>query len=65
MVIEFRRAKVVDHSTLAECYELAGTRLHLRHSSPDYLEVLDKVKGMIDVNVTEDPNDHVADNQLA
>lgn len=71
VVIEFRRAKVVDHSALeaidalAEKYKLAGTRLHLRHLSPDCLEVLEKAKGMIEVNVLEDPDYHVADNKLA
>ncbi|MDO8654528.1 MAG: SulP family inorganic anion transporter [Undibacterium sp.] len=71
VVIEFRRAKVVGHSaleaidTLAEKYKLAGTRLHLRHLSPDCLEVLEKAKGMIEVNVLEDPDYPVADNKLA
>jgi len=71
VVIEFRRAKVVDHSALeaidalAERYKMAGTRLHLRHLSPDCLEVLENAKGMIEVNVLEDPNYHVADNKLA
>ena len=70
VVIEFRRAKVVDHSaiqaidSLAERYKDAGKRLHLRHLSPDCLEVLDKAKGMIEVNVLEDPRYHIADNKL-
>jgi len=37
----------------------------LRHLSPDCLEVLENAKGMIEVNVLEDPNYHVADNKLA
>lgn len=70
VVIEFRRARVVDHSALeaidglAERYQQVGKRLHLRHLSPDCLDVLEKAKGMIEVNVLEDPHYHVADNKL-
>ena len=70
VVIEFRRAKVVDHSAiqaidaLAERYKQAGKHLHLRHLSPDCLEVLEKAKGMIEINVLEDPRYHVADDKL-
>ena len=42
----------------------AGKRLHLRHLSPDCLEVLENAKGMIEVNVLEDPHYHMADNKL-
>ncbi|MBI3900146.1 MAG: SulP family inorganic anion transporter [Gammaproteobacteria bacterium] len=71
VVIEFRRARVVDHSALeaidvlADRYQQAGKRLHLRHLSADCLELLDKAKGMIEVNVLEDPHYHVADDKLA
>ncbi len=71
VVVEFRRARVVDHSALqaidalAESYKLAGTRLHLRHLSPDCLDVLEKAKDLIEVNVLEDPQYHVVDNKLA
>jgi SulP family sulfate permease len=70
VVIEFRRARVVDHSAiqaidaLAERYKQTGKRLHLRHLSPDCLELLDKAKGMIEVNVLEDPRYHIADDKL-
>ncbi len=70
VVIDFRNAKVVDHSALAAIdalavrYESAGKKLHLRHLSPDCLELLDNAKGMIEVNVLEDPKYHVADNKL-
>jgi SulP family sulfate permease len=71
VVVEFKRARVVDHSALeaidalAARYEAAGKRLHLRHLSPDCLELLDKAKGMMEVNVLEDPHYHVADDKLA
>lgn len=70
VVVEFRRAKVADHSaiqaidSLAERYKQAGKRLHLRHLSPDCLEVLENARGMIEVNVLEDPHYHIADNKL-
>jgi SulP family sulfate permease len=70
VVIEFHQAKVVDHSaiqaiaTLAERYRQAGKRLHLRHLSPDCLDVLENAKEMIEVNVLEDPHYHIADNKL-
>jgi SulP family sulfate permease len=70
VVVEFRGARVVDHSaiqaidTLAERYRSAGKRLHLRHLSPDCREVLDKARDMIEVNVLEDPRYRVADDKL-
>ncbi|MCC6073300.1 SulP family inorganic anion transporter [Massilia sp. GCM10020059] len=70
VVIEFRKARVVDHSAiqaidaLAERYRQAGKRLHLRHLSPDCREVLGNAKGMIEVNVLEDPRYHIADDKL-
>jgi SulP family sulfate permease len=71
VVIEFRKARVVDHSAiqaidaLAERYKQAGKQLHLRHLSADCLELLDNAKGMIQVSVLEDPRYHVADDKLA
>jgi SulP family sulfate permease len=70
VVIEFRQAKVIDHSaleaidSLAGRYLQAGKQLHLRHLSPDCRDVLEKAKGMVEVNVLEDPRYHVADNKL-
>ena len=51
MVIDFRNARVKDHSALeaidllAERYTQLGKKLHLRHLSPDCLELLDKARG--------------------
>lgn len=70
VVIEFRRSRVVDHSAveaidaLASRYQQAGKRLHLRHLSPDCLEVLTNAKDMVELNVAEDPHYHIADNKL-
>lgn len=71
VVIDFMRARVVDHSAiqaidaLAERYRLAGKRLHLRHLSPDCRELLEKAQDMIEVNLVEDPRYRVADDKLA
>jgi SulP family sulfate permease len=70
VVIEFLRARVVDHSAiqaidaLAERYRALGKRLHLRHLSPDCREVLQNARDMIEVNLLEDPRYHVADDKL-
>jgi SulP family sulfate permease len=70
VVIDFRHARVKDHSgleaidQLAERYTQFGKKLHLRHLSPDCLELLDKARGMVEVNVLEDPHYHPADNRL-
>ncbi|WP_426172727.1 STAS domain-containing protein [Massilia sp. TWR1-2-2] len=70
VVIEFGKAKVVDHSAietidaLALRYQQAGKVLHLRHLSPDCLELLDNAKPMVEVNAFEDPHYHIADDKL-
>ncbi len=70
VVIDFKEAKVVDHSaleavdSLALKYINAGKKLHLKHLSPDCRELLTNAKDLVVVNVMEDPNYHVADNQL-
>ena len=70
VIIDFKDAKVVDHSALeaidalAAKYVAAGKTLHLKHLSPDCLEILDNAKGMVEVNVLEDPTYHIADNKL-
>ena len=70
VVVDFARARVMDHSavaaidSLAERYRKAGKRLHLRHLSPDCLELLTKAKDMVEIDVREDPHYHIADNKL-
>ena len=70
LVDGFKNARVKDHSgleaidQLAERYTRLGKKLHLRHLSPDCLELLDKAKGMVELNVLEDPTYHPADNRL-
>ncbi|SDT88831.1 sulfate permease, SulP family [Verrucomicrobium sp. GAS474] len=70
IVIEFRRARVADHSaiealdSLTAKYEALGKRLHLRHLSPDCRELLTR-KGVIETDPAGDPHYRVADDQLA
>ncbi len=70
VVVEFGKAKVVDHSAieaidaLAARYLQEGKVLHLRHLSPDCLELLGNAKGMVEVNEFEDPHYHIADDKL-
>lgn len=70
VVIDFADARVMDHSAivaidnLAEKYSQLGKTLHLRHLSPDCKELLTKARGMVEVNVMEDPHYHPADDRL-
>jgi SulP family sulfate permease len=70
VMVEFLNARVLDHSaieaidTLAGRYQQFGKRLHLRHLSPDCLELLEKAKDMVEINEYEDPHYHIADNRL-
>ncbi len=70
VVIEFRRARVADHSAiqaidaLAERYRSVGKRLHLRHLSPDCRSLLERAKDMIEVSLPDDPRYRVADDKL-
>jgi SulP family sulfate permease len=70
IVIDFKYSKVADHSAitaidaLAVRYQSSGKKLHLIHLSPDCLEVLENAKGMIEVNLLEDPKYHIADDKL-
>ncbi|MHC4822601.1 MAG: SulP family inorganic anion transporter [Planctomycetota bacterium] len=71
VIIEFGHARVSDHSaieaidSLAERYLKLGKTLHMRHLSPDCTLLLKKAGDMVEVNVLEDPQYHVADDALA
>jgi sulfate permease, SulP family len=71
IVIDFEDAKVMDHSalvaidSLAERYQSANKTLHLRHLSPDCYELLKNAKGMVEVNLVEDPKYHIADDKIS
>ena len=71
VVIDFYFTRVYDQSgleaigKLAERYSKSGKRLHLRHLSEECRVLLDKAQDLIEVNLSEDPNYHVATDRLA
>lgn len=71
VVIDFYFSRVYDQSGLeainglAERYEAAGKRLHLRHLSPECRGLLDTAGDLVEVSVSEDPHYHVASDRLA
>lgn len=71
VIIDFANSRVVDHSaieaidTLAERFSAKGKTLHLRHLSLECKELLDKAGKLVEVNLVEDPNYHVATDKLA
>ncbi len=70
VIVDFARSRVADHSgleaidTLAERYLNAGKTLHLVHLSRECRKLLHKAKGMVEVNVIEDPRYFVAEDSL-
>ncbi|MDX8377289.1 MAG: SulP family inorganic anion transporter [Mariprofundales bacterium] len=71
VIIDFAHSRVADHSAieaidnLAERYRNAGKTLHLRHLSKECRELLQKAGDVVEVNISEDPHYHVADDHLA
>jgi len=71
VVVDFARSRVADHSgleaidTLAERYLNAGKTLHLVHLSAECRKLLHKAKGLVEVNVIEDPKYFIAEDSLA
>ncbi|WP_026464465.1 SulP family inorganic anion transporter [Adhaeribacter aquaticus] len=61
VIIDFKESRVADMSgiealnKLTERYHKASKKLHLRHLSPDCRVLLNNAKGVIDVNILEDP----------
>ncbi len=70
VVIDFYYSRVYDQSgleainVLAEKYQAAGKRLHLTHLSRECRELLDNAGDLVEVNVSEDPQYHVATDRL-
>ena len=70
VIIDFARSRVADHSgleaidTLAERYVNAGKSLHLVHLSAECRKLLTRARGMVEVNVIDDPQYFVADDSL-
>jgi len=70
VVVDFKNSRISDHSAiqaidkLAERYDRAQKRLHLKHVSQECRLLLKKAGPLVEVNVVEDPTYHVADNKL-
>jgi len=70
VVVEFMRSRVADHSgleaidALADRYEKAGKRLHIRHLSRECQLLLKKAGNLVEVNYIEDPSYSVASDKL-
>jgi len=69
--IDFGNSRVLDHSAiqaidkLAERYTRVGKTLHLQHLSTECRLLLETAKGLVEVNLLEDPTYHVADDKIA
>ena len=70
VVIDFYYSRVYDQSgleainKLAEKYDAAGKRLHLTHLSPECRDLLDRAGDFVEINLSEDPQYHVATDRL-
>lgn len=70
VVIDFYYSRVYDQSGLeainwlAEKYEGSGKRLHLTHLSPECRKLLDKAGDLVEINMSEDPQYHIATDRL-
>ncbi|HDK37650.1 MAG TPA: SulP family inorganic anion transporter [Thiolapillus brandeum] len=66
VVVDFKNARVADHSAieaidkLAERYLREHKRLHLKHLAPECRQLLKTAGDLVEVNVVEDPTYHLA-----
>ncbi|OIO69563.1 MAG: sodium-independent anion transporter [Zetaproteobacteria bacterium CG12_big_fil_rev_8_21_14_0_65_55_1124] len=69
--IDCAMSRIADHSAieaidnLAERYKQAGKHLHLTHLSRECVQLLTTAADLVEVNFSEDPSYHVADDKLA
>ena len=70
VVIDFQSSRIWDSSGidaldgLADKYENAGKKLHIRHVSQECLALLSKANKFVEINVNEDPRYRVATDKL-
>ena len=71
VVLDFYYSRVYDQSgleainSMAEKYESLSKRLHLTHLSPECRTLLKKAGDLVEINISEDPQYHVATDRLA
>ncbi len=62
IIIDFKESRINDMSAiealnnLSKKYKKAGKTVHLKHLSPDSIQLLKNAEAVIDVNILEDPN---------
>ncbi|MDA8562090.1 SulP family inorganic anion transporter [Gammaproteobacteria bacterium] len=60
IIIDFKYSRVADHSaiqaitSITDKYLSAGKKIHLKHLSPKCIELLNKAKDLVEVNIFED-----------
>lgn len=70
VIVEFKNTRVADHSaieaidTLAERYISRGKKIHLKHLSKECTQLLTKAGSLVEINVIEDPDYHIATDKL-
>lgn len=71
VVVEFKNCRVFDHSAveaingLSERYRALGKNIKLKHLSRECQALLERASDIIEVDVHEDPNYHIASDKLA
>ncbi|MDO6446655.1 SulP family inorganic anion transporter [Colwellia sp. 1_MG-2023] len=71
VIVEFKNSRVADHSaieaidTLAERYIASGKTMHLRHLNSECKQLLTKAGSLVEINLIEDPDYHIATDELA
>ena len=71
VIVEFKNARVVDHSaieaidTLAERYLSRNKNMHLKHLNKECKILLEKADKLVELNVIEDPDYHIVSDKLA
>jgi len=71
VIVDFKNSRIADHSAieaidkLADRYDRAGKRLHLKHLSRESRLLLQKAGPLVEVNVLEDPEYHIAADNVA
>jgi sulfate permease, SulP family len=69
--VNFKNSRVADHSaieaidTLAERYLADGKKIHLKYLSQECRQLLKKAGDLVEVNVIDDPDYHIATDKLA
>ena len=71
VIVEFKNARVVDHSaieeidTLAERYLSRNKTMHLKHLNKECKQLLDKADKLVELNIIEDPDYHIVTDKLS